>query len=118
MAYANRFITLSFPDLGEKPDEVYVTIRNPKLLPLDHLRPSSNLALDANGQPVDIEAAEQDGFKKVADLITNWHVYAGMDDSDDPSPLDLPATPDGVRSLPNAIQQALFRELEKITNPS
>jgi hypothetical protein len=117
MGYTNRIITLKFDELAEPGDQIYVSIRNPRLLPMDHLRPSANLTLDANGRPVDVEAAEADGYAKMAELITDWHVYDGMDDSDDPRPLDLPATPAAVRRLPNTIQQVLFQELEKVANP-
>lgn len=130
--YANRVIMLRFDELSEDDDLVHVVMRNPKLLPLDELKPDKNIAIGPDGQPLDEEAAENDMYERLAKLIVGWHVYDStmpepeivngqpryvFDENASQKPLPLPATAASVRKLPNLIQQAILKEVEKVANP-
>lgn len=136
MAYTNRTIRLQFdgtqvidglektddnpdgtmhlPDLG---DGIYVTVRNPMLMPPSKLVPKTDVPLDANGQPVDREAALMAGAEVMAGLVTDWRVFDPLDDADDPQPLPLPATPEAMAGLPTTISNAIGALLRKARNP-
>jgi hypothetical protein len=127
--YANRVITLKFEELSEPGDLVHIVMRNPKLLPVDELKPGQDIAIGADGQPLDTELAEEDTYRRLAKMIVGWHVYdatltdeeleaLGRGEEVDQRRLPLPATADSVRRLPNEIQRALIVEVEKVTNPS
>lgn len=112
--YDNRFVTLKFPALGEG---VFVTIRNPRVMPASMLRPE-DIAMDANGQPVYPEEAERATNVMVAKLVRDWHVYDATSDEDEQPVLDLPATPESVAKLPLSIYLAIAEEVGKAANPS
>lgn len=123
--YSARVITLPFPELTEEGDAtVHVTIRNPQLLPLDDLKPGPDVPIDANGVPLDQEAAEADMYRRLAALVVGWHVYDARVELDPDSGqvlpqerLALPATAESVRRLPNLIQRAMIAEVDKVGNP-
>lgn len=114
MGYDNRFVTIKFDDLGPG---VFVTIRNPRVMPASMLRPE-DIALDANGQPVYPEEAERATNTMICKLIKDWYVYDATSDADEQPVLDLPATPESVSRLPLAIYLAIAEEVGKAANPS
>lgn len=114
--YANRKITMEFPDLSEDDDMVRVTIRNPRTLPPAELRPP-DIELDAAGKPVDSEAAEQATYTAISKLISGWHVYDATSDDDDQPPLPLPATPELVAKLPMEIISKIAEAMTEAINP-
>lgn len=114
--YANRTIKLDFPGLSEDGDEVYVAIRNPRIVPPGELR-GRDIALDGNGQPVDPGEAEQAMYETLAKLVVSWHVYDGTDLSDDQAPLPLPATAENVAKLPTDIINRVAEEIREAANP-
>lgn len=113
--YANASLTINFPDLSEGDDLIYVTMRNPKTVPLDQLVPG-DVPTDENGEP-DREALTDATYAILAGLVTDWHVYDGTTDEDSPA-LELPATVELVRKLPMEILNGLMTEVGKVTaNP-
>jgi hypothetical protein len=114
MAYKNRFIDLTFPELSEDDDKIWVKIRNPRIMPPAELvrRPIKKLD-DGEDDPADTILATCELFAK---LIVGWHVYDGMDNDDNPAALGLPATGLLVRKVPTEILGRLGEELAKI-NP-
>lgn len=114
--YANRSIKLPFPDLSEPGDEVYVSIRNPRIVPPGELR-GRDVALDENGQPVNPAEAEQAMYETLAKLVVSWHVYDGSDTGDDQALLPLPATAENVGKLPMEIINRIAEEVKEAGNP-
>jgi hypothetical protein len=114
--YANRVVTIHFPELSEPEDDVHVVMRNPKTVPAGELRSSAgDVATGEDGQPTDA-AAEGAGYAVMAKLIIGWHVYDGTSTEDDQPLLPLPATPESVGKLPMEILTRLSEELAKV-NP-
>ena len=111
--YANSTVRLSFPDLSEDDDEIYVVIRNPKTIPIEKLKAKTEITLDKDGAP-ETESAMTAGFEVIAGLIVDWHVYDATLDDDSPA-MGLPATPDMVRVLPMEIASAISSEIGKVT---
>lgn len=131
--YANRIITLTFPELAEDGDHIEVVIRNPRLMPVDELRSAGDGLTRAEleqfqaaqqalaaGQPVpDGLVTDKDadrGFAMVAKLIIGWHVYDATSTQAEQPLLPLPATPELVRKLPMEILTRLMEEVGKV-NP-
>lgn len=111
--YANRFITIQFPQLG---DDLWVTIRNPKTLAPDTLRPA-DIPVDAAGNPLNPAQAETEMYRVLSSLVKDWHVYDATSDADDQPVLELPATPDLIRKLPVEIINRIAEELAGGVNP-
>lgn len=128
MGYANRVITITFDELSDDPeDRIWVCMRNPRLVPLDEMRSGSgDIALDAEGKPVDSGAATGAGYKVLAKLIIGWHAYdatvipvldaAGNDVSVPVLLPQAPVTVAAVAKLPMAILNRLMEEMAAI-NP-
>lgn len=128
--YANRVITLSFPELAEDGDHIEVIIRNPKRVPLGELQAWRKTAVKAGlaspepgdggddpGEPSD-EEAEAGTNAVLARLVIGWHAYdASFFDPENPDAdqplLPLPATPELVAKLPLEILTRLADELGK-----
>lgn len=125
--YANRVITIPFPELSEdqETDPIRVTIRNPRLMSMGELQPK-DVELDAEGNPVDQSAAQRESFAIMAKLIIGWRVY----DPTAPIELDengevvgdqplLPQefTADTVAKLPMAIINRIGTEMAEAVNP-
>jgi len=119
--YANRLITLKFPEWSEDPerDPIWIAIRNPKLMPPGDLRPKE-VALDDNGKPLDEEAAFNATFDIVAKLVVAWRVYDATANELDAAgnPVDqpllpLPATPELAKKLPMEFIAAISMEMTK-----
>ena len=132
--YTNRFTLLQFPELG---DRVSVLLRNPRLLPPEEITPK-DVAVDANGQPLDPQAATQATFEVMARLIVAWHAYDASIASSAIS-IDLDAdnldeqlaaveaadqvrlgeiTAESVAKLPTAMIKRITEELERVADPS
>ena len=61
----NRIVTVEFPELTEDGDPpLYVSFRNPRLVPLEWLR--SNLAVGQDGRPLDQDAATEESYERIA----------------------------------------------------
>lgn len=114
----DRFITLTFPELTEDGDDpLYVTFRNPKLVPLDWLR--SRIALTPNGEPVNPEAATQEGYERLARLITDIRMYDAEDQNIDQALLTMPMTAEKVSRLPLLVNTRIADELGRVSeNPT
>lgn len=132
--YTNRVILLQFPDLG---DRVSVLLRNPRLLPPSELTPE-DVQVDANGQPLDPQAANVAMYKVMANLIVAWHVYdasaAGaaasidldadnldeqlqaLEGADQVRLIDI--TPENVAKLPMSIINRIGEEIGRVADPS
>ncbi len=131
--YTNRVILLEFPQLGDK---VSVLLRNPVLLPPGELTPD-DVATDADGTPVDTQAANSAMYKVMAGLIVAWHVYDASATAT-PVTIDLDAddltaqlaaleaaeqtrlveiTPENVARLPMAIINRIGEEIGRVADP-
>lgn len=109
----DRIVTIQFPDLTEEGEPtLYVSFRNPRLVPLDWLR--SNLATGPDGRPLDEDAATQESYERIARLVTGIRMYDAEDLSEDQALLDMPMTPDKVRRLPMAVNTAIVEEMGRI----
>lgn len=130
--YTNPYILVSFPDLG---DDVSVLMKNPQLLPPAEMTPE-DVALDANGQPIDPQAANESMYKVMAKLIVSWKVYEAFSPGDaldidpDADPADVLAalgtgqqarlgkiTPENVGKLPLAIINRIGEEIGRVADP-
>ena len=114
----DRFITLTFPDLTEDGEPVlYVTFRNPKLVPLDWLR--SRIATHPSGEPVNEDAATQESYERLARLITDIRMYDAEDPGEDQGMLEMPMTAEKVARLPLVVNTRVAEELGKVgENPT
>lgn len=131
--YTNRFVLLPFPELGDK---VSVLMRNPRLLPPSEITPE-DVQTDADGRPLDPQAANQSMYKVMARIIIDWHVYDSASDSALPD-IDLDAddldaqlaalestdqvrldkvTPENVAKLPMAIINRIGEEIGRVADP-
>ena len=109
----DRFITITFPELTEDGEPVlYVTFRNPKLVPLDWLR--SRVATHPTGEPLSEEAATQESYERLARLITDIRMYDAEDPNVDQAMLGMPMTADKVSRLPLVVNTRIAAELGKV----
>jgi len=117
--YADRLLTLDFPDLTPDGDPViYIAIRNPRIVPMSVLQGDTDLAVNPEtGMPLDAKAAETAMHKTMATLIKDWHIFDGMDESDTPEPLPLPATADLVAKLPAEVINRIAKEIQEAVAP-
>jgi hypothetical protein len=110
----DRFITIKFPELTEEGQpELYVTIRNPRLVPLDWL--TSKVPSDANGSPLDPDMAMLEGYERIARLITGLRMYDAEDPAEDQALLEMPVTSDEVRKFPIVVSTRLAKEMAQNT---
>lgn len=93
MGYRNRTIRKDFTDLG---DDIWVSIRNPKLLPLDKLTPE-DIPVGPTGEPrkEDMISATN---TLISGVIASWNVPDPGDDRDDAPSMEL--SPESVGKLP------------------
>jgi hypothetical protein len=115
MGYANQLVRLEFPDLSEEGDPIFVTIRNPKTLPLATMTPK-DVEVDANGQPTDPAAAIEATYELMASIVHDWHVYDAANPNNT-QPLPLPATVEHFRVLPMDIISRFGEALKTVTVP-
>jgi hypothetical protein len=72
--YANRIVTLSFPELTEEGDPtIHVIMRNPKLVPPGEMR-RRDVKLGPDGEP-DSDDAMAAAYEVMAKLIVGWLAY-------------------------------------------
>ena len=121
--YANRLITLDFPDLSEdqETDPIRVTIRNPRLMPPDELRPKG---IDSENEDEMMAAT----YQVMAKLVVGWRVYDAsapievdengdvVEGVDQPR-LGLPATAETVAKLPMEIINRIGAEIREAADP-
>jgi hypothetical protein len=118
---------MPFPELSEDPehDKIWVSLRNPRLVPPEELRPKDVVTDPATGMPADVAAAETAMYAVFAKLIIGWSVYDASVmaiDLDTGEPLDqpklpMPATVESVAKLPSVILGALVEEFTQAANP-
>jgi hypothetical protein len=120
--YANRVITLRFPDLSDDPDTdpIWVTIRNPRLVPPAELRPKGGI--DENDEESMMAATNE----TMSRLIVGWRVYDaaapveldenGHEVGDQPL-LGMPVTPEAVAKLPMEIINRIGEEIQEAADP-
>lgn len=127
MSYANRVITRHFPELVEEGDDIWVTIRNPRIMPPGELSSASDdVETGADGQPVNTGAAMKATYRIGAKLIIGMRVYdptviPELDDHGEPLPgvsplLPTKPGPEDVAKLPMVIINWLGDEMRKV-NP-
>lgn len=113
MGYANRLIRLAFPELTEEGEqEIFVTIRNPKLVPRETTIVAS-IADRPDDKPPTVAEYAAANAEVISRLVVAWHVFDGDDDSDNPAPLPLPATPELCRKLPAEISDRILIEVQE-----
>lgn len=114
----DRFITITFPELTEEGQPLlYVTLRNPKLVPLEWLR--SRVAFNADGMPVNDEAATLESYERLARLITDLRMHDAEDPNMDQALLEMPMTAEKVARLPMAVNTRIAEELTRVNeNPT
>lgn len=113
--YAKRNVRLAFPDLTEEGDpEVFVTIRNPKIVPA-HLLVAREVSDD--DYKADRYAYFKASYGVIASLIVDWNVYDATSLDMDPPRLGLPATEETVAKLPRDIAQAIADKIQEATSP-
>lgn len=98
--YANRTVTLTFEDLTEEGDEpIRVTLRNPKIMPVDAL------------VPADLDQDEKNALSRwypvIAKLLVDWHVYDPTSDAAGDQPLLVEPTVENVAKLPRVIMNEI-----------
>lgn len=125
MGYANRLVHLDFTEeLAEPGDSVWITIRNPKLMTSNELRPRDVPMLPDGVTPVNMDDATDAMYETLSKLIVGWHAYDASDLTlnEDGTPvaqqlLALPATPELVAKLPAIIVKRLSEEITSALNP-
>ncbi|MGH7743621.1 MAG: hypothetical protein ACREQ5_02195, partial [Candidatus Dormibacteria bacterium] len=113
------------PDLTEEGEpELFITIKNPKVLPPEELM-ASDIEVDADGLPTDQKLAVQRSKEIVASLVLAWRMYDatgfGLDEEGNPKdqlPLPLPATPELVGKLPTEAIQKINQTITESINPT
>jgi hypothetical protein len=111
--YANRTIRLAFPELTEEGDpEVFVTIRNPKILPGHEITVRDVTDEQLKADPAANFFAQYD---LVARLVTDWLVYDAT--TEDAQPLELPADEHKVAKLPRQIAAKIISLVVEAQNP-
>ena len=120
--YANRIVTIHFPELSEPDDDVYVVIRNPKTTTVSKLEAEA-IASNADGTPVEAEASRA-GFRMLTRIVIGGHLYdASVDDVDengqpvDQPLLTYPLTYDKAETLPVEIINGIFARITEAQNP-
>jgi hypothetical protein len=119
--YANPVIKLNFQELSSDwaTDPIWVTIRNPRHVPPEDLRPKG-----INSENEDEVMAAS--YAAMAHLIIGWRVYDGSapihldvngDVVGEPQLLPMPATPELVAKLPMEIINRIGVEVGEAVNP-
>lgn len=120
-------IHLAFPDLSEDPetDPIWVSLRNPRLIPPGELRPDDLPVDPATGRPLDESKATDAMYGIFAKLIIGWRVYDASVIELDPAtgevldqpPLPHPANAASVAKLPIAIINRITEEFTAAVAP-
>lgn len=110
----DRIVTIRFPELTEADEPVlYVSFRNPALVPMDWLR--STLATGPDGRPLDVDAATQESYQRIARFITDLRMYDAEDMSADQALLELPMTAEKVSRMPMVVNDRIGDEFGRLT---
>lgn len=131
MGYSQPVIRRPFPDLTDDlaGDPIWVTIKNPKIMPPDSLRPRE-IPTDSEGRPVNETDALMAMYEILAGLVIGWRVYdatqISLDEMGNAAPMvllpavskDAPATAAMVRCLPMTIINDLADQVKQAANPS
>lgn len=125
--YANRLISIRFDALSDDPenDPIWVSIRNPKLMPPGELQARS-VPTNPDGTPTDEQDALSAMHEIVAKLVMSWRVYDASVGDVDPTtgkPVDqpllgLPATPELVAKLPMEIINGISERMTSAVSPA
>jgi hypothetical protein len=128
--YGNRIVTLRFPEISETDpdgnvtDMIFVSLKNPMVVPPGVLKPPGKTKLGEDGLPVDFDAATADMNVILSRLIVAWHAYDADDcrvdyngDPTDQELLGLPATPELVARLPQTITLRMAQLVGEAVNP-
>jgi hypothetical protein len=108
-------------DLADKLDEeayedLWVVIRNPRIMPTKMLTPAE-VKTDENGRPVDPAAADRAMYEVLARLVHDWNLTDPMAEDQDNAQV-LPRTVDAfVESVPLAVINYLSNEVIRSTDP-
>lgn len=108
--YKNRTFTLTFPDLGEDGDEIYVVLRHPRTVPGPQLQPRE-FARNPDGSAINPLEEQDAAFEVLASLIVDWHVYDATSTEEDQPLLPLPADSKIYAKLPLEIQAKIPEEI-------
>lgn len=109
----HRKLRKDFPTLG---DDVWVEMRNPRMLPMDRLQPQVVIRTLPDGS-LDPEHAREVGCQVAAGLVTAWHVFDATDDSDDPRWLEQ-INGETFRLLPAPVEIWIGTQMNEATSPS
>ena len=110
--YANRTVSLPFPELTEEGDEtIHVTLRNPKTVPLAMLTTE-----DTPTAPGGASDPMAPMYRIIAGLVLGWRVYdATSIDADQPLLGD--PTAESVARLPRVILEAIVEKITEAKSP-
>jgi hypothetical protein len=112
--YANRVVTIHFPDLSEEGDDIHVVMRNPKLIPPGEMRrrePKTN----PDGT-VNEEDALMATYEIPAKLIIGLFAYDASSTAEDQPRLVPPWNAETVAMLPMEMINAISEEMGRV-NP-
>ncbi|MFD1145977.1 hypothetical protein [Saccharothrix hoggarensis] len=120
--YANRVITLHFPELSEEGDDVFVVMRNPKTVTLSTLEVEA-VRTNADGAPDDGEASKVvNGL--MSRLIIGGRLYDASVDGVDAAgePLDQPLLtyplgPEDAAKLPIEVITGISEKIHAAQTP-
>jgi hypothetical protein len=104
VGYLNRVIQLDFPDLAGVDDAgrsiIWLTIRNPRLMPGNELVGKSSARRAADGSLIIDTDAAGEAYSGFAKLVIGGNVLDPTVDSDDPPALPMPPGPADVGRYP------------------
>lgn len=117
---------MTFPELSEDAasDPIWVSMRNPRLMPSGALR-QADVPVGDDGKPIDLDAAERAMHERLAKVIIGARAYDATTIDIDPNtgeelPQELltgPFTADVVARLPMAIINRMAEEFTAALEP-
>jgi len=125
--YANRVITIQFPELSEEGNQIFVVLRNPKTVALSKLE-TKEVSLLPDGT-VDQEAAAAAGYATLTKLIIGGRLFNAMADEVDhvgedgipvlvdQPPLTYPISVEDAQKLPTIVIGKIFETINEAQNP-
>jgi hypothetical protein len=120
--YANRVVTIHFPELSEPDDDVFVVMRNPKTVALSQME-AREVEKNQDGTPVESQASEV-GYTLLARLIIGGRLYdatvGGV--NADGTPVDqplltYPLSVAKAKALPADVINGIFERIQEAQNP-
>ena len=106
--YGNRSLTQTFDDLALG---MYVTIKNPALLPAGQLAPRTDISTVKNA-----EQREKIVNGWLASFITDWHIFDVRDFGSEPVVLGAPNS-ETVGGCPAAVTAWLVERIREVSDP-